>query len=37
MVEHFDILGLGCTAVDDLVYVENYPAAATTAPPELPG
>ena len=27
MVECFDILGLGCTAVDDLIYVENYPAA----------
>ncbi len=23
----FDILGLGCTAVDDLLYVEHYPAA----------
>ena len=32
MVEHFDILGLGCTAVDDLLYVENYPAADTKAP-----
>ncbi len=27
MVERFDILGLGCTAVDDLIYVESYPAA----------
>jgi ribokinase len=27
MVERFDILGLGCTAVDDLLYVEHYPAA----------
>jgi sugar/nucleoside kinase (ribokinase family) len=27
MVEGFDILGLGCTAVDDLIYVEGYPAA----------
>jgi hypothetical protein len=23
----FDILGVGCVAVDDLVYVEDYPAA----------
>ena len=27
MVEPFDVLGLGCTAVDDLLYVESYPAA----------
>jgi sugar/nucleoside kinase (ribokinase family) len=27
MVEGFDILGLGATAVDDLIYVESYPAA----------
>ena len=27
MTTSFDILGLGCTAVDDLIYVENYPAA----------
>jgi len=27
MATSFDILGLGCTAVDDLLYVENYPAA----------
>lgn len=27
MVECFDILGLGCTAVDDLLYVASYPAA----------
>jgi sugar/nucleoside kinase (ribokinase family) len=27
MIEPFDILGLGCTAVDDLLYVESYPPA----------
>jgi sulfofructose kinase len=27
MMEPFDILGLGCTAVDDLLYVESYPPA----------
>ncbi|MGO8753043.1 MAG: PfkB family carbohydrate kinase [Thermoguttaceae bacterium] len=27
MVERFDILGLGFTAVDDLIYVESYPVA----------
>lgn len=27
MVTPFDILGLGCTAVDDLLYVARYPAA----------
>ena len=27
MVECYDILGLGCTAVDDLLYVESYPPA----------
>jgi sugar/nucleoside kinase (ribokinase family) len=32
MVGHFDILGLGCTAVDDLIYVESYPAADGEAP-----
>ena len=26
-MERFDVLGLGCTAVDDLLYVESYPAA----------
>ncbi|MGI6420042.1 MAG: PfkB family carbohydrate kinase [Thermoguttaceae bacterium] len=25
--EQFDVLGLGCTAVDDLFYIEGYPAA----------
>ncbi len=32
MVTPFDILGLGCTAVDDLLYVENYPAADSKVP-----
>jgi sugar/nucleoside kinase (ribokinase family) len=27
MVDRFDILGLGATAVDDLIYVPSYPAA----------
>lgn len=27
MSEPYDILGLGCTAVDDLLYVDAYPAA----------
>ena len=26
------ILGLGCTAVDDLLYLDAYPAADTKAP-----
>ena len=25
MEKRFDVLGLGCTAVDDLVYVDQYP------------
>jgi len=25
----FDILGLGCVAIDDLVYVDAYPPADT--------
>lgn len=25
--EHFDVLGLGCAAVDDLLYVRSFPAA----------
>lgn len=32
MATSFDILGLGCTAVDDLLYVENYPAADSKMP-----
>jgi sugar/nucleoside kinase (ribokinase family) len=32
MVEGFDILGLGATAVDDLIYVESYPAADSKVP-----
>ena len=28
----FDILGLGCTAVDDLLYLDAYPAADTKVP-----
>jgi sugar/nucleoside kinase (ribokinase family) len=32
MVERFDILGIGCTAVDDLIYVESYPAADSKQP-----
>ena len=27
MIEPLDVLGLGCTAVDDLLYVESYPPA----------
>lgn len=29
MTQVFDILGLGCTSVDDLMYVDQYPAADT--------
>ena len=32
MAECCDILGLGCTAVDDLIYVESYPAADSKVP-----
>jgi sugar/nucleoside kinase (ribokinase family) len=32
MLEGFDILGLGATAVDDLIYVESYPAADSKVP-----
>jgi sugar/nucleoside kinase (ribokinase family) len=32
MVEPFDILGLGATAVDDLLYVESYPPADSKVP-----
>ena len=32
MVERYDVLGLGCTAVDDLIYVESYPAADSKVP-----
>lgn len=31
-LSRFDILGLGCVAVDDLLYVERYPAADTKNP-----
>jgi sulfofructose kinase len=31
MIEPFDILGLGCVAVDDLLYVDAYPQADTKA------
>jgi len=27
MIESYDVLGLGCTAIDDLLYVSAYPAA----------
>ena len=32
MTRSVDILGLGCTAVDELLYVDAYPAADTKAP-----
>src|SRR5271157_1606357 len=32
MDNHFDILGLGCTAVDDLLYLDAHPAPDTKAP-----
>ena len=28
----FDILGLGCVAVDDLIYVEAFPSADAKTP-----
>ena len=31
-MERFDILGLGCTSVDDLIYVASYPAADSKVP-----
>jgi len=32
MSHRFDILGLGCTAVDDLLYLDAYPAADAKVP-----
>src|SRR5208283_1931269 len=32
MDNHFDILGLGCTAVDDLLYLDAHPVADAKAP-----
>src|SRR4051794_32293020 len=34
MDKRIDILGLGCVAVDDLLYVASYPAPDTKAPVE---
>src|SRR5512132_2352500 len=32
MKKQFDLLGLGCTAVDDILYVPHYPPADTKMP-----
>src|SRR5437016_10484637 len=32
IAEHFDIVGLGCSAVDDLLYVDSFPAVDAKTP-----